>query len=476
MPIPLKRLPKAPPPAQRNDMCDDCTTNAAVCFCVCLSQVRKRCQRCHETHSKDSPAVHYKYPMTAYTVVTSGTVQYETFKKKQRYINYLLELIGGEMAPLDAFMEQAEQEFDELLRLVETTKATFLLELRAQRGKLAAALSQINQITEAKRYEETFPVETNLDDYILNGYKDSRNYKTEMFTGTIELKAIKDLLGKIITYRLREDRLFYNAAWTPSDIPILKGNSLRLYNSSTYQLTQRTLNQTPRIDNGTAYCYILDDIVLCCGGDTQNLVYEVNVQNGIVNQVASMSQNRRWAGIFNWNGKHVYIFGGLCNGAFLSSVEKYDLGGKIWVTVPSMQKAKHVCSVCQHSSGLYVSGRDDSAGQTTIEFFNPLNEIYNLLYTDSGMPGILYCVRDELYHIQTTKIGVASLANSQSVLTFQVKGTISQMGNGVYWLCFPACFNNEEVVGVLTTGGTPCGVFSFNPSKVQFAQVANFTY
>ena len=315
-------------------MCDDCTTNAAVCFCVCLSRVKKRCQTCHVSHCQNSPdAAHFKHPMTVYQKAVSGTVPYETFKGKQDYIQLLLIRIGGEMAPLDAFMEKVEQEFDELLRLVETTKATFLLELRAQRGKLAAALSQINQMVEAKRYEEMFMVETILDDYILNGYKDSRHYQTEMFTGKIEMQPIKKLFGKTVTYSLKEKCLFYYKA----DIPIIKGNSLHLYNRHTYKLTQRTLNQTTNINRGTAYCYILDDIVLCCGGEAHNLVYEVNVQNGIVNQVASMSQNRRHAGIFNWNRKYVYIFGGK-NPTCLRNVEKYDLEKKIWVTVPSMQR------------------------------------------------------------------------------------------------------------------------------------------
>jgi len=71
---------------------------------------------------------------------------------------------------------------------------------------------------------------------------------------------------------------------------------------------------------------------------------------------------------------------------------------------------------------------------------------------------------------------VGNLTNSQVSLTFTKKGTIAQMGNGVYWLCFPTCVSNGEVVGVLTAVGVPCGLFRFNPAGVHFSQVVEFSY
>jgi len=141
-----------------------------------------------------------------------------------------------------------------------------------------------------------------------------------------------------------------------------------------------------------------------------------------------------------------------------------------------MQVAKYLCSVSQHSSGLYVSGYCDSTKQTTVELFNPLNETCRLLHTTSGCSGIICCAGDELYHIRLNLIEVGNLTSGQTSITFTQKGTIPQVGSGIYWLCFPASVIDEKVVGVFTDSGTPCGLFSFNPATVQFSQVVNFTY
>ena len=328
MPVPIKK-PQSIVPAliQGNEVCDDCRGKAAVNFCLCSNPVRKLCQDCDFSHYQKAPNTsHSKHPIAAYPTVARVTV--ETFRKKQQYISDLELHVGEELTKFDAFVSQTRDGFEALIGEVAALKEAFLHNLQAERVKLTNTLENIHQAIETKRYEESLEVKTNLDDYIVNGFKALRGYTLNMFTGKLELQGMRDLLSKAATFTLAENHLFKEIISPMKDIPIIKGNSLRLYDSHTYQLTQRTLNQTPRIDQGTAYCYINENTVLCCGGTTHNDVYEVNVQNGIVNQVASMSLNRRWAGIFNWNGKYVLIFGGY-NPSFLNSVEKYNLGRKL---------------------------------------------------------------------------------------------------------------------------------------------------
>ena len=471
MPVPIKKPQViAPVPIQGNEVCDDCRGKAAINFCLCSNPVRKRCQDCDFAHYQKAPnTTHSKHPITAYSTVARVTV--ETFRKKQQYICDLELYLGEELTQFDTFVNQVKEEFEALIWEMTAMKETFLQNLLTERVKLTTALGNIHQAIETKRYEVSLEVVTNLDDYVANGFKDLQEYNLNMFTGKLELQGMRDLLSKAVTFTLTENHLFEEIIY---DIPVIKGNNLRLYDSNSYQLTQRTLSQTPRIDNSTAYCYIKGSTVLCCGGANHNEVYEVNVQNGTVVQAPSMHQKRRLAGIFNLNGKYVLLFGG-CN-PNLSSVEKFDLGRKLWTELPPMQVAKKLCSVCQHSNGLYISGYSDSTAQTTIELFNTLNETCILLHTVAGFSGILCCAGDELYHIRLNLIEVGKLTSGQTSITFTQKGTIPQVCNGIYWLCFPASVIGGKVVGVLTAGETPCGLFSFKPATVQFSHVVNIAY
>lgn len=477
MPVPIKKAQsKAPFPVQGNELCDECGRKTAACFCLCTTPVKKRCKDCDVFHyQKAESSTHSKHPITAYRAVAAGRVSLETFRKKQLYINDLQLRIGAELTQFDAFMRRVGEEFEALIEQVTLAKESLLQKLQCQRAKLTIALTAVQQTIESKRYEDSFEVVTALDDYLLNGYKDSREYELKMTTGKIEFQAMRDLLVKAVTFTLEENCLLDEIVRI-MDIPVLKGNNLRLFNRETLQMTERILNQTTQINRCTAYCYIKNNILLCCGGETHSDVYEVNVQSGTVMQARSMNSIREFAGIFNLNGENVFVFGGRNSGGMLNSVEKYQLKGKMWSVIGSMQQAKRLCSVCQHSSGLYIAGYSDTTKQTTIEFFNQLNETFKLLYTVSGFSGILCCRGEELYHIRLNLIEAASLANSQSTLTFTQKATIPQVGNGLYWLRFPPSIIEGEAVGVLTAGGAICGLFRFNTATVQFTQIANFTY
>lgn len=95
-----------------------------------------------------------------------------------------------------------------------------------------------------------------------------------MFSGIVELHSLRDLLVKIVTYSLTDNHLL-----SVNAIPVLKGNNLRLFDRTAGQITQFTLDQTTRIDSSTAYCYFQDSIVICCGGEVHDHVYEVDMRS-----------------------------------------------------------------------------------------------------------------------------------------------------------------------------------------------------
>jgi len=457
-----------------NEVCDECRAKAAVRFCLCTTPLRKFCEGCDFTHyQKARHMTHSVHAISAYQSVASGKVPLETFRKKQFYINDFQLRIGEELVQFDTFTKQVEDEFGLLLAQITEKKEEILRDLQTQRVKLVAHLNEIQQIIENKRYAEFFEVATVLDEYILNGYSSLQGYSEKMFRGKLELQQIKDLLAQSVTYELDENSLLRGAF---VDIPVLKGNTLRLYNGRSLQCKSITLSQNTNINNGTAICFIGADVVLCCGGDGHNDVYEVNIRSGDTRKVASTNTMRRWVGIWNYRGVCVYAFGGYNGSVRLTTSEKYLIERKTWTTLSnSMHKAKWKCSVCEHSTGLYISGNNEPG--SSLECFNLQNETFQLLRTESaGCHSILLCVEDKLYLIRKDTVEAAHLSSGPNRAELAVVKTIPQIENGEYWLCQPAKRCDGKLVGLFNVSSKPCGMFSFDQVQVQFIQVETFTY
>lgn len=296
-------------------------------------------------------------------------------------------------------------------------------------------------------------------------------YEIGLFAGKSDLKAVIESLERAVTYEVFPEML----EQISHDIPVIKNNLLRLYNRKTLQLTQLTLNQRTKIDTHSSYCYITDDTLLCCGGSQSNEVYEVNIRTGIVKRMPNMNYPRWIAGIWNYQGKCIYVFGGK-NGDYSNDGEKYKLATNVWTNLPNpMQTTKYCCTVCEHVSGLYISGCE-SAG-ISVEHFDPLNETFKMILTDTlRFVPIICCLRDELYLIRANTIEQASLANGPTEVKFTLKATTSGLGLSHY-RCFCAMkFVKGELIGGISSVGAPSVVCCFNPAKLQCSTAIAFTY
>ena len=187
-----------------------------------------------------------------------------------------------------------------------------------------------------------------------------------------------------------------------------------------------------------------------------------------------MNSARCVVGIWNQKNMSVFVFGGY--GPNTTS-EKYTLATKIWTPLPNpLQQPKVWCSVCEHSTGVYLSGNNNS-DSSSIEFFNSNHETFTLLRTDTlAYAAIMCCFGDELYYLRQDKIEWAGLSKGPTAATLSVKSTIPQLGNGQYWCCCPLKQLGKEVIGVFSCSGSITGLFSFNSTKSELTQVANFTY
>lgn len=474
IPVQYKKVAAAPhgPALEGNEVCDECRGKPAVRFCLCGAPLRKFCEGCDFSHYQKAPLVtHSKHPISAYPAVASGRVPVEVFRQKQLYLNDFQLRLGEELVQFDAFVARVEEEFDELFSRIAAKKDLLLRDLQSQRAKLAASLSEIQQTIAAKRYSESFEIKTKLDDYIATGYATLRICDRKMFTGTLDLQGMYELLDKSVVYTVLPNILQTYI----QDIPIIKDNNLRLYSRKTLQMTQMTLSQNTKIDGNTAYCYIDAITVMCIGGGNGHKeAYLVNIRSGRVERTSDMQVNRYYVGSWNYKGECVYAFGGHDGSNYLSSCEKYALANKSWSDLQNpMQRPKRRCSVCEHKAGLYLCGLE-SAGHS-IEHFNPRNQIFTLIRSDSSQyAAILCCLGDELYHIWNDKIEVGRIVNASTGITFTVKATIPSSGN--YWLCCPTQWVGGELVSIYHAGGTLSGLFSFSPAKPEFTIVVTLLF
>jgi len=408
--------------------------------------------------------------MLAYESVTSGRVSIETFRTKQLYLNDIQARMWEELVLFDTFVKETDRAFSTLLTQITVKREAVLGDLQTNKAKLRTYLNAIQQTIQSKRYLESFEAVTVLDEYILSGYRSFHAPETKIFTGKMAFQEIFGLLEKCVSYEMQDSLILQESG----HIPVLKGNHLRLFNRKTLHMSQLTLSHVTRIDYATAYCFLTPNTLLAVGGIGHSDVYEVNIRSGTVERTANMNCTRWWTGVFPYRGQFVYAFGG-SNGNFLNSAEKYTIETKLWTNVRStMQRAKQCCSVCEHLSGLYMSGIEQKG--SSMECFYPIDETFRLIRSDSyPIASIMCCIGDELYTIRHNKVEFANLARGPAV-TLMVKATFQPINTGQYWLCCPIKVQAGELVSVLNPCGEPFGLFRLSPRQGLFTQVANFLY
>lgn len=197
------------------------------------------------------------------------------------------------------------------------------------------------------------------------------------------------------------------------------------------------------------------------------------MKTGIVERPPNMISNRQFEGIL-CTRQQVFVFGGHNGTSILNTAEKYGLARKPWVNLPDlMPKGLHVVSVCEHSSGLYLSGYDGSG--TSFVHFNLENETFQLLRSDPYRGySLISCLGDELYHIYRGIMETANLSRAPTEFNWAVKGTFPAVC-AHYWLYCPMKFRGEELITVLhQAGGGPVGLICINPVKNNVTKVATF--
>jgi hypothetical protein len=397
-------------------------------------------------------------------------VPIQTFKAKQEYISDFLLQLEQELAHFDLFVRRVEGEFDALIAQVAAQRGTVLRDFSVQRVKLASEVAEAQQIIEAKRYAESFEVEAYMDSIVLEGYRSPQPYESHLFAVKESLQGLNSLLENAVKCEVFPLPLLS----PPLSVPVIKGNTLRLFDRITLQMSQITLNQTTDIDNSTGFCWISNAVVLCAGGwddGAHNKAYEINVKSAQVEKTADMNWSRGWVGMWKYK-EYCFVFGGSDGYSNLDTSEKYSLSAKMWTPLPHpMERGKTRCSVCEHSSGLYISGSGNS-----IEHFTPRTEEFKLLRVDdTEYAGILCCAGDMLYHISGDKIEAATIAQDTDI-SFAVKGSTTRVESGDYWLSCPMKWLKGELISSLHAGGFYTGLFRFSPETLEFSKMASFSY
>lgn len=347
------------PVEEANESCDGCRGKAARTFCTCSLPLKKLCAECDIKHYENAPeAAHFRHPVGAYALATSGKVPMATFDKKQRFISSCLVCIGQELNRFHAFKTQVEDEFDALIKAVTERKGAVLEKIITAKTQLSELLGKIPVTIRDKRHVESAEAVTPFENYILNGYESETDYDLRLFTGTLELQGIEEIVENSVSVEVFSSLLEQERSLA---IPVLKGSNVRLFNRKTLQMTQFDMHQQyVLIDSASAYCFIGPMTVFAVGGQNHSETYVIDVSTGKIERGPNMTTIRGWMGIINY-GQCVFAIGGLGGGQSLNTAEKYGIVSKSWTPLPNtLETAKYCISVCEHTSGLYISGIDGS--------------------------------------------------------------------------------------------------------------------
>jgi len=412
---------------------------------------------------------HLPSPIHAYKAIATGKVPIETFRIKQFYINELQRFIYEEFTHFDTFAKQTQTELDDFLQKITTQREKILTNLDTLRGELVLRLNEIKEIIETNRYKANFEVVTKLDKYLAEGYLTSEKYSLQMFTGKSDLAGISDLLEKSVVYTLEPNRLLEEANLVL--IPVLNDDNLRLFHPDTFEMTPIALSQSINLDQCTAYCYIGTDYIFSCGGVNHSQVNQIHISSGIVEKAPSMNSLRRYMGIW-YTDMHIFVFGGYSN-THLNTAEKYGLDMNPWVNIANvMPKAMSGVSVCEHSSGLYLSG-SDTAGTATVHF-NLMTEVFQLMRYDPSFSvfSLICCTGDELYHIIPKNIETANLSDGPNGADFTLTPLSFPNSAGNCWQCCPMKRRGEVLLRVASFKS--CAFYCFNPARSKLTSVFTF--
>lgn len=451
-----------------HETCTICRNRPASYLCFCRFPYLQLCKSCDLAHYQDSQdnVIHYKHPIHGCKNLLTGSISIQEFTAKQRFLDDLNRQLEEDLVNIENLEEKIETEFEDLITEIKTKKTNLMQKLVPEKENLTRIVKKMQEKIALNRYLSDFKVTSKFDFYLFHGYKENLPVPRVLKLDINREKITTELVKFEVNPEFDEEI---------EDIPVIKDQRLWVFNRFNMEKTEKTLSRSTTIDRTTAYAYLNSETVICCGGYSRNEVYEVNVRTGETVGVQGMMVARGWQGIWNYRKEWVFVFGGY-NGSILSSSEKYNLVTKTWSLLPSdMTTPVHLVSVCEHSSGLYLSGIDDSSSFDYLQLFRPFQQSFTLIRTAPRAVSILCCVGDELYVIKNGTVEVTNLEKEPQNPTFRVKNTFVSQGSH-HWMCFAGRQLQGELVGVVHNSIQPTGLFRFDVTRAEFSYHTQFSY
>lgn len=364
-------------------MCGTCQAQPAGVFCLCQSVPTFICQTCIQAHCTQNPSsVHDFCPIKDIDYLQEISLG----EYKQRKLR-----IAQGMIALEKTKEKEENDYQKVKQsLTEVFQKTLYL-----MDSLHNVLTQTMEITKEKLQHSLYSHENEpIVAYLLTSSPTIQGVQMSLYDIPVltNINNQASLLSHTITNFNTLDFSEYTLSslkgvqfdvsanpeskQEPPYCPVIMGNSLRKYYAGqSGRLGLVELTHTPKVDQETAYAFLENGDLVCCGGvKGAQEAYVIGAVNAQVTILPKMIQGRSAPGMVTFNGCP-YVFGGSSGTNLLTTCEKFTHMERWEIIKEQMARPRGAFTPCLYNNLIYLPG---GFSANTIECFDPIRSVFAL--------------------------------------------------------------------------------------------------
>lgn len=367
--------------------CGVCMRNPAEMFCLCQQLPTFLCNSCIQVHCAKNPtSVHDFCPITDMAFMSHITA--DVYKHRKL-------LIAQAMIALEKTKEKEALDYEQNKEIVTEVLQQILYLTESLHNVLTVTLDRTKEKLQQSLYAE---VNEPLVEFLLENSQALQQPRVSLYDIPVVMTAssLKASVANTISnfqtldfseYTLSSLKGVQKQVKTSKKdpefrgeapyCPVLMGNNLRKYYSgATIRIGLLELTHTPKVDQETAYAFLENGNLVCCGGlEGSREAYIIGTASAQVTILPKMVQGRSSPGLTTFNGCP-YVFGGSSGSNLLTTCEKFDHMEKWETNREQMARPRGAFTPCTHNNLIYLPG---GFATNTIEYFDPIRSSFNLL-------------------------------------------------------------------------------------------------
>ena len=349
----------------RTKQCEFCEEQTASHFCSCANPPALFCMDCCHYHKAQSCSD----PHQILSVSTLG-MSLEAYMQKKEAIAEGAAALRKNLKLIDEFC----REFDDMVRkcISDLTeyRSKWLQRMQAEKEELRASIEAAVQET-TDSLDQGLVVMSPLAQAVWTLSCE----ELQLVSYSVMPPDVQTLCQTWASYQNQLQSLCMPFSFqVPRDVfASVWCNTVEVYNLKSRQSTNHTLS----VDFGHGGSYIQVDrhTLMCLGADpASSEVYDLDLFSHELTALPPLLASRGFAGVAKV-AQFVYVFGGRNSAKRLKSCEKYDLQGREWQPLSSMQERRSYFTPCLFRSLIYLP----CPVTPLIEAFCPETEVFTVL-------------------------------------------------------------------------------------------------